>query len=124
MNQNSPHADDFSELRPRAEMHLQKNHRKNPDLSSSPEELLRLIHELEVHQIELEMQQNELNLMRDELEKTLQRYTDIYDFAPLGYMTIARNSSILEVNLMAAKMLGTERARLRNKKLANFITPE
>ena len=116
--------DDFSELRRKAEKLFEKNHLKPKHFSASSGDLLRMVQELEVHQIELEMQQQELLQTRDELEQSLKRYTDLYDFAPLGYLTIARNSSILKLNLTAAKMLGADRSLLLNKKLANFITPE
>ena len=91
------------------------------NLSSSPEEMLRLIHELAVHKIELEMQQQELIASREELEKSLARYTDLYDFAPVGYLTLAPNSEIIELNLTAATILDVPRSRLRGKQLKNFI---
>ncbi|MEJ0090024.1 MAG: PAS domain-containing protein [Limisphaerales bacterium] len=48
----------------------------------------RLFHELQVHQIELEMQNSELRQARDNLEVALEEYTDLYDFAPVGYFTL------------------------------------
>ncbi len=113
-----------SDLRCLAEERHQLLQVKKPDFSSSPEEILRMIHELEIHQIELEMQQEELEQSKFKLEESLKRYTDIYDFSPLGYLTIARDSSILALNLTAAKMLGTERSRLLNKKLVYFVASE
>jgi PAS domain S-box-containing protein len=124
MRKKSVAIDGFSELRSDAEKLLGDNQLKSPDPSASPDEMKRLVHELEVHQLELEMQQKELLLMRDELEINLKRYTNLYDFAPLGYLTIARDSSILEANLMAATMLGTERSRLTGSQLSNYIIPE
>jgi PAS domain S-box-containing protein len=118
-----PHLD-FSQLRSAAEESLSKNRIKSTDTSDSSGELSRMYHELEVRQIELEMQQKELTQSRDELEKSLKRYTDIYDFAPLGYLTIARNSSIRELNLTAATMLGKERTKLFGNLLSNYIFPE
>ena len=90
-------------------------------IPSSPEEMLRLIHELAVHQLELEMQQEELKLSREELEKSLDRYTDLYDFAPVGYLTLALDSTIIDINLTSATILGVARSRLRGKLLNNFI---
>ena len=92
--------------------------------SSSPDEMLRVVHELEVQQIELELQQEELLLSRQKLEETLAMYTDLYDFAPLGYLTLAQDSTILEANLTAATMLGVERSRLRGMHLTSFVIPE
>ncbi len=121
MPQNTIPADDFSELRSQAEKKLQKGHLTNINHSSSPEDMLRLIHELAVHQIELEMQQQELIQSREALEKSLERYTDLYDFAPLGYLTLAPDSEIVELNLTAATILDAARSRLRGKKLKNYI---
>jgi len=123
MSQNASPVDDFSELRSRAEQSLQKSQLTNKHLSSSPEEMLRLIHELEIHQIELETQQQELIESRKELEKSLERYTDLYDFAPLGYLTLAPNGEIIELNLTAATILDVPRSRLRGKQLNKFIVP-
>lgn len=72
----------------------------------------RLLHELQVHQIELEMQNAELRQARDEVEKSLARYTDLYDFAPVGYFTLDRDGVIRAVNLSGASLLGIERSRL------------
>jgi two-component system, cell cycle sensor histidine kinase and response regulator CckA len=113
-----------NELRTLAETRLKLRNREKPDLLSSPDELLRMIHELSVHQIELEIQQEELVHSRSELEKSLSRYTDLYDFAPLGYMTIALDSKVLELNLTAATMLGVDRSRLHGIPLKMFIRHE
>ena len=123
MSQNDSPADDFSELRSRAEQSLQKNQLTNVSVSASPEEMLRLIHELAVHQIELEIQQQELKESREELRKSPEQYTDLYDFAPLGYLTLAPDGEIVELNLTAAKILDVSRSRLRGKRLKNFIVP-
>ncbi len=121
MPQNTTTTDDFFELRSQAEQKMQQSKLPTINHSSSPEEMLRLIHELAVHQIELEMQQQELIQSREELEKSLERYTDLYDFAPLGYLTLAPDSEIVELNLTAATILDAARSRIRGKKLKNFI---
>jgi PAS domain S-box-containing protein len=72
----------------------------------------RLLHELQVHQIELEMQNAELRQARDELEVALDNYTGLYDFAPAGYFTLAAAGTIRQVNLTGAHLLGIERSRL------------
>src|SRR5512133_2424911 len=79
-------------------------------LPRTEEEMQRLVHELEVHQIELEMQNAELSQARDEVEKALARYTDLYDFAPVGYFTIDREAGISAVNLSGASLLSVERS--------------
>ena len=81
----------------------------------------RLLHELRVHQIELEMQNEELRASRAEVETGLQRYTDLYDFAPIGYLTLSSEGAIRELNLPAARMLGRERSRLVGNRLRMFV---
>lgn len=81
-----------------------------------------LLHELQVHQIELEMQNAELHQARDNLEKMLEKYTDLYDFAPVGYFTIARDGVIHAVNLRGAALLGVERTPLTGRHFEQFVT--
>lgn len=90
----------------------------------SPEETLRLIHELQVHQIELEMQNEELRRDQGELEISRARYFDLYDLAPVGYFTVSENGKIVEANLTAAKLLGIERGTLLAQPLTRFVVPE
>jgi PAS domain S-box-containing protein len=78
----------------------------------SAEDARRLIHELRVHQIELEMQNDELRRSQIQLEESRMRYADLYDFAPVGYLTFNREGLIVGANLTAAKQLGKERARI------------
>ncbi len=79
---------DLTVLRRQAEAQLNATKKKHLDFSPSPDEMQRIIHELAVYQIELEMQQDELLQTRMELEESLDCYTELYDFAPLGYLTI------------------------------------
>jgi PAS domain S-box-containing protein len=72
----------------------------------------RLLHELEVHQIELEMQNAELQIARDEASALLDQYTGLYDFAPVGYFTLAADGTIRLANLTATRLLGIARSRL------------
>ena len=117
-------SDDLAALRRRAEEHLQKNEQNIKGVSMSPGDMHRLIHKLSVHQIELQMQQEELLQSRDDMEKGLERYTELYDFAPVGYLTLARDSTILEVNLKATKMLGVDRSLLQGSRLALCVDPD
>ena len=85
-------------------------------------EAVRVLHELEVHQIELEMQNAELQKVRYELEGALEKYTDLYDFAPVGYCSLDESGLILEANLTGADMLGVERSRLIKRRLLPFLS--
>lgn len=108
------------ELRRQAEKRL-KNSKKKGTSPATPEELQRLVHELEVYQIELEMQNEALQQARSELEAYLGQYTDLYDFAPAGYFTLDHSGVILRVNLTGVRMLGLERARLLNRRFDRFV---
>jgi PAS domain S-box-containing protein len=86
--------------------------------------LNRLVHELEVHQIELEMQNEELRRTQGEIEASNERYFDLYDLAPVGYFTVSHNGMIREANLTAAVLLGVARSDLLNRQLSDFIVFE
>lgn len=71
---------------------------------------MKLIHELEAHQIDLEMQNQELQLAKErEAELATEKYIELYDFAPSGYFTLTKEGKIIDLNLTGAKMLGNER---------------
>jgi len=81
----------------------------------------RLIHELEVHQIELEMQNHALREDREQLEKSRARYAELYDFAPIGHLTLDAEGVITELNLACAALLGRNRRALRGRQLRNYV---
>jgi PAS domain S-box-containing protein len=103
--------DDAAKLRRRAELRLD-GHPTQPAPLRSAADTERLYHELQVHQVELEMQNVELQKARNELEAALENYTDLYDFAPVGYFTLAADGIIQQVNLTGALLLEIERSRL------------
>jgi PAS domain S-box-containing protein len=78
----------------------------------SSDELRHVIEELKIHRIELEMQNQELLDTQEELEKSRQKYSDLYDFAPVGYMTLNPDGKIMEANLTATKIIDVPRASL------------
>ncbi len=88
------------------------------------EDIKRLIHELDVYQIELDMQNDELRKAQAEIEQSRAKYVDLYDFAPVGYFTLTAAGRIEEVNLTGAKLLGVERTNLVNRDFRRFIAPE
>ena len=90
----------------------------------SPEETRQTLHELRVHQIELEMQNDELLRVQVELEAARSRYFDLYDLAPVGYVTLSEQGLIWEANLTAAQMLGLDRRALVKQPIARFILKE
>jgi len=112
-----------AELRREAEKSLQA---QMADLypTRAEEEAHRLLHELQVHQIELEMQNAELRQARDEVETALEKFTDLYDFAPVGYFTLARDTGIVAVNLAGAGLLGLERSHLINRRFELFVADD
>src|SRR5512144_766627 len=110
-----------AELRRLAEERLRAK-RASASRREVPQDQERLNHELQVHQVELEMQNEELRRVRDELEASLARYTELYDFAPVGYVTLDGKSTILAINLAGAPMLGKERARVIGQRFALAVT--
>ena len=80
--------DPAASLRRRAERRARQNHAKSATPHTETD-IRRMLHELEVHQIELEMQNAELRRARDDAEMQRDQYTDLYDFAPVGYFTLA-----------------------------------
>jgi len=113
---------DIASLRRKAEERLKKLQSKSGSVSSEAD-LLRLIHELEVHQIELEMQNEELIGAKEKIEELAkEKYKELYDFAPLGYISLAKDGIIKELNFIAAKMLGKERLYLVKKRFIFFVS--
>jgi diguanylate cyclase (GGDEF)-like protein/PAS domain S-box-containing protein len=90
----------------------------------SAEERQRLIHELQIHQMQLEMQNEELRRIRRELEVARDEYADLFDCAPIGYVTMDGDGRILQANLTVAALLGRERYTLIGKRLSRFVDPE
>jgi len=114
---------DAAELRRLAERRLQERKAEKAQ-PPTEQDTRRLLHELQVHQVELEMQNEELIAARSEVEAVLERYTDLYDFAPVGYFTLDRDGAIRQVNITGASLLGIERSKLVRHGLGRFVAPD
>ncbi len=110
------------DLRKRAEEQLKNRSAGKHDIS--PEKAQILLHELQVHQIELEMQNEELRRSQEELEISRTKYFDLFDLAPVGYLTLSEKGLILEANLTAVELLGAERDSLVKQPITRFISRE
>ena len=123
MKENSKQTD-AAELRRQAEMKLSERKKKAAPPPATEADTRRLVHDLQVHQIELEMQTEELLQSRVQVEAGLRQYTDLYDFAPAGYFTLARDGAIYQVNLAGANLLGVERGKLIKRRFGVFVSVE
>ncbi len=106
-------------LRAAAEARIQPS--PTPALAPPTTELL---HELQVHQIELEMQNEALRQAQVELEESRDRYVDLYEFAPVGYLTLSRAGLIEQLNLTCAGLLSEDRKRLLGRRFTRYVAPE
>ncbi|MEI6435671.1 MAG: ATP-binding protein [Bacteroidota bacterium] len=118
---NIHHKSESEILRQKAEDLL----KKKSSGSGSPiseTDMLKLIYELEVHQIELEMQNVELIDAKKQADIATEKYTELYDFAPSGYFTLSKEGKILWLNICASQMLGKERAHLISRPFGFFVS--
>jgi len=111
-----------STTRDTAEEQLSRSQKKSPELNGQTAE--QLIHELQVHQIELEIQAEELRRSHLELMESRDQYLDLYEFAPLGYLTLDNRALISQANLSAAALLGVDRSSLIHARFRSWIVPE
>ncbi len=119
MSNNNP-IENAATLRKKAEEIINKQS-ANEFSEMSKTETLEHIHELSVHQIELEMQNEDLALAHEQAKQNADKYSELYDFAPSGFISITKKGEIEKLNFKAAKMLGKERSYFINKKLALFL---
>ncbi|HEX9252433.1 MAG TPA: hypothetical protein VF870_09330 [Ignavibacteriaceae bacterium] len=123
MNNEEQNFTDPQMLRKKAEEQLRKKQKKvsKPVIET---DVKKLLHELQVHQIELEMQNDELHQAYEIAEAALKKYTMLYDFAPMGYFTLESDGSICDLNFTGAEMLGDKRFSLVNSNFKLFISEE
>ncbi|NTW84404.1 MAG: PAS domain S-box protein [Chlorobiaceae bacterium] len=124
MKKKRTHSSDIDVLRHKAEAMLKLGLKNKLTIPESKEEMQRVVHELAVYQIELEMQQEELLQTRLDLEESLESYSELYDFAPLAYLTLDSKGKIRKANLTATQLLGIDRSCLVGNRLGMFIYSE
>lgn len=87
----------------------------------TPDQIQKVVHDLQVHQIELEMQNEQLRDTHEELNYSKEKYFDLYNNAPIGYLTLTSSGKIVSANLTISNLLGITRENLINKDFSNFI---
>jgi len=107
-------------MRRRAEARLRQG---SPEVADSVWDSERLVHELQVHQIELEMHNDELRQAYDDADALIERYADIYDFAPISYFTLDRLGVIVDMNLAGSILLGIKGSQKGRHRFASRIAP-
>lgn len=113
--------DERPDYREEAENRLTRE--SNPEMPP-PAELPRVLHELRVHQVELELQNDELRNTQGSLEESRAKYADLYDSAPIGFLSLNSAGLILDANLAASSWLGIPRESLRRRAFASFVVDE
>ena len=106
-------------LRNQAEQRLKRQYAPSSDEQSS-NEIQRLLHELQVHQIEMEMQNESLQAALAAAEAG-QRFIDLYEFAPVAYFSVGTDSTIRLANLAGCRLLGLERSALHGQRVAAYV---
>ena len=112
---------EYLNIRQRAEDLLEKKLAKS-SFQRTEADTLKLIHELEVHQIELEMLNEEFLRAKEQAVTAAEKYAELYDFAPSGYFTLSSQGTIIELNLNGSKILGNERSYFKNHLLGSFVS--
>src|ERR1035438_79925 len=100
---------------------IKKTKPKPKKQSVEIEDVKKLVHLLQVQQIELEHQNQELRIAQEELEVSRNLYVNLYDFSPIPYFSLDRDSMIKEANLIASKLFGIDRNKLVGKRFIAFI---
>lgn len=121
MNNSYNKSEAAKQLHQKAEESLKDKHLRS-DSKLSETDNLKLLHELEVHQIELEMQNEELIEAKGAADEAVEKYTELFDFAPSGYFLLSKAGEILALNLSGALILGKDRSSLIKKSFGIFLS--
>ncbi len=114
--------DKYNRLRKKAEQLREKG---EVDIGKlTPDEIKAYVHELNVHKIELDLQNDELRRIQQELEEAKQKYFHLFEFAPIGYLSLDMKNRILSCNFTAALMLESEKESLLGKEIIKFLHPD
>lgn len=140
MSDTTAHIRKQSELRVKAVSRLKGTHETTVTPSSAPAaydvlhklatspatavDALALLHELQVHQVELELQAEQMWESYAHLEAALQRQRQLYESAPIGYFTVDRDTSLIELNAAGSQLLGSTREALFERRLDSFLLPD
>jgi PAS domain S-box-containing protein len=122
MKSGKPTSPDARVLRQRAEQRL-REHQALAEQPPSEIDARALVHELQVHQIELEMKNEELDRAQAQTQEALDKYIDLFDFAPLGYFRLTQEGVIREANLAGAALLGLDRSRVVSARFGAWVAP-
>ena len=97
---------------------------RSPGAPADTRPYAEVLHEILVYETELEMQNEELRKARDVIEESRTRYADLYETAPVAYLTFDESGRVLEANLTACALLNVDRRRLIGKYFSRFVTPD
>ena len=122
MKQKKLNSNKIPDLRKKAEKKLKARMPSIETMSDSA--IQQLVHELQVHQIELEMQNEELRDTQVELEESRSKYSDLFDFSPVGYLSLDKKGLIHEANLTITDLLGIKREQLIDKPFTIYVEKE
>lgn len=87
----------------------------------TPDEIRRFVHELEVHRVELEIQNQQLEEAQLAVEASEARYRQLYEAAPIGYLTLDLDGAIVAANRCTSELLELPHARLIGRKFSSFV---
>jgi PAS domain-containing protein len=117
---------DFTDAKNLREIAVKRLQERKAEVKAPVKEAdsMKLLHELQVHQIELEMQNEELMRAYEKAEKALRKYTMLYDLSPMGYFTLEQDGTISELNFAGARMLGDRRFSLVNSNFKLYVSQD
>ena len=123
MKQKPSPSPDARALRQQAEQKLRER-QPSAEQTQSEIDTQALVHELQVHQIELEMQNEELHRAQLEAQQAADKYTELFDFAPVGYFVLDPQGVVCGVNLAGAALLGLDRQHVTGRPFEQYVVSD